>query len=202
LVKHGISQEAAEARGAGGSQHHCGHAEPPRHLQQRQQVRVADQARDDVVPRVLLLQQRGQALPERRLARAVQLEYALGGHLRRVALRRAVRDGDEVVGRVAGRVGSVEVGVEDGDGEAARVEEAGELEHRINVALVREREQQHAAVAAAVAGGRLVVSLLELGDIAIAIPYAGWQDGLVSSCPVSLAGCCRAIGSKVMNKDT
>lgn len=104
------------------------------------------------MPRVLLLQQRGQALPERRLARAVQLEYALGGHLRRVALRRAVRDGDEVVGRVAGRVGSVEVGVEDGDGEATRVEEAGELEHRVNVALVREREQQHAA---AVGGGRI-----------------------------------------------
>jgi hypothetical protein len=41
---------------------------------------------------------------------------------------------------VAGRVGAVGVGVEDGDCEAARVEEAGEMEHGAHVALVRERE--------------------------------------------------------------
>ncbi|PUZ69046.1 hypothetical protein GQ55_2G077500 [Panicum hallii var. hallii] len=63
------------------------------------------------------------------------------------------RGRDEVVGGVAGRVGRVEASVKDGDGETARVEEAGELEHGVDVALEREREEQHAA--AAVAGGRV-----------------------------------------------
>ena len=160
--EHGERREHAEAGSAAGAQHERGHAEPPRNVQERQKVGVGDEARDVVLPRCLLLrlrrrQQRGQALPERSLTGAVHGEDVLDGHLEgiRAALRRqAVGDdghGDEVVGRVAGLVGGVEVGVEDGDGEPARVEEAGELEHGVDVALVREREEQHAA--APVAGG-------------------------------------------------
>jgi hypothetical protein len=42
---------------------------------------------------------------------------------------------------MARRVRGVEVGVEDGDGEAAPVKDAGEPEHGVDVALVWEREQ-------------------------------------------------------------
>jgi hypothetical protein len=42
---------------------------------------------------------------------------------------------------VARRVRGVEVGVEDGDGEPAGVEHAGEPEHWVDVALVREWEE-------------------------------------------------------------
>jgi hypothetical protein len=48
---------------------------------------------------------------------------------------------------VARRVRGVEVGVEHGDGEATGVEEAGEPEHGVDVALVREREQKHVSAA-------------------------------------------------------
>jgi hypothetical protein len=152
VAEHGKRHEPAEARGAAGAERESRHAEPACHVHEREQVRVGDEARDLLL---LLLQQRGQALPERGLARAVHGEDVLHGHPHRV---RAVRrrpvelDGDEVVGRVLGRVRRVEVGVEDGDGEAARVEQAGELEHGVDVALVREREEEHAA---AVAGGGL-----------------------------------------------
>jgi hypothetical protein len=72
----------------------------------------------------------------------------------------AVGDGDEAVVRVAGRVRGVEVGVEDGDREAAGVEDAGQTEHGVDVALVRKREQQHvASTTYAMAGGRAAPAL-------------------------------------------
>nr|TKW31280.1 hypothetical protein SEVIR_2G095240v2 [Setaria viridis] len=156
VAEHGERREAAEAGGAAHAQRQRRHAEPPRHAQQRQQVRVGDEARDVLRPGSLPLQQGGEALSERRLARAVHGEDVVHGRLHRVrAVRRhaVVGDGDEVVGGVGGRVGRVEAGVEDGDGEAARVEEAGELEHGVDMALVREREEQHAPPPAASSGG-------------------------------------------------
>jgi hypothetical protein len=56
---------------------------------------------------------------------------------------------------MARRVRGVEVGVEDGDGEAAPVKDAGEPEHGVDVALVweREREQYHVAATMSVVGG-------------------------------------------------
>uniref|UniRef100_A0A0A9FGJ5 Uncharacterized protein n=1 Tax=Arundo donax TaxID=35708 RepID=A0A0A9FGJ5_ARUDO len=153
VAEHGERHKAAEAGGAAGAQHQRRYAKPPRGVHQRQQVRVGDEARHVALPG----QQGGEPVPERRRARAVQGEDVLDGGLHRVrgALREdpAGGDGDEVVVGVEGCVGPVEVGVEDGDGEATRVEEAGELEHGVDVSLVREREEQHAA--AAVAGGRV-----------------------------------------------
>jgi len=104
-------------------------------------VRVDDEARDGV-PGVLL-QDRGEAVPEGSLARVADPDYSrkpvLDGDRGRAG--DAVGDEDEAVVRVARRVGGVEVGVEDGDGEAAAVKDAGEPEHGVDVALVREREQ-------------------------------------------------------------
>jgi len=59
-------------------------------------------------------------------------------------------DGDEgeLVGRVARGVGGVEAGVaEDRHGEPPRMEQRGELEHRTDVALERQREQHDAPAA-------------------------------------------------------
>jgi hypothetical protein len=60
---------------------------------------------------------RGEAVPEGSLARVADPDYS----------RKPVR--------------GVKVGVEDGDGEAAPVKDAGEPELGVDVALVREREQ-------------------------------------------------------------
>jgi len=42
---------------------------------------------------------------------------------------------------------------EDGDGEAAPVKDSGETEHGVDVALGREREQEHVPAAPTVDGG-------------------------------------------------
>ena len=50
-------------------------------------------------------------------------------------------------------VGGVEAGVEDGDGEAPRVEERAEVEHRGDVALERQREEHHSPPAVLLLSG-------------------------------------------------
>jgi len=104
-------------------------------------VRVGDEARDGV-PGVLL-QDRGEAVPEASLARVADRDYLRKGVLDgdRGRAEHAVGHGHEAVVWMARRVRGVEVGVEDGDGEAAPVKDAGETEHGVDVALVWEREQ-------------------------------------------------------------
>jgi hypothetical protein len=89
-------------------------------------VCVGDEARD-VVPGVLL-EDGGEAVPEGGLARDAELQDLSDDVLDGDGYGPAVGDGDgdEAVVRVARRVRSIELGVEDGDGEAAGVEEAGE----------------------------------------------------------------------------
>ena len=59
-------------------------------------------------------------------------------------LRDGVRHVDEGEPRVARGVRRVERRVKDRDGEPPRVERAGQLQHRADVALERQREQHHA----------------------------------------------------------
>ena len=149
-----VGEEAGEAGGAAGAEHEGGHGEPPGHLDHAQEVRVGDEARDGVPG--ILGQDGGEAVPERGLARGVEradvLNDVADGDRRRAGAGHAVGDGDEAVLRVARGVRGVEVGVEDGDGEAAGAEDAGEPEHGVDVALVREREQEDVALASALAG--------------------------------------------------
>lgn len=114
---------------------------------------VGDEARHGI-PGVLV-QDGGQAVTEGRLARGVEREDVGDDVLHGDGGRsgHAVGYGHEAVLRVARRVRGVEVGVEDGDREAASVEDAGQPEHGVDMALVRQREQQHVSPATSTVAG-------------------------------------------------
>ena len=76
LAEHRVREEARKAGGATGAQRERGHGETRGHLENLQQVRVG-------VPGVLL-QDRGEAVPEASLARVADRDY----------LRKGVLDGD------------------------------------------------------------------------------------------------------------
>ena len=82
LAEHRVREEARMASSAAGAQRQRGNGQPRGHLEDRQQVRVGDEARDGV-PGVLL-QDRGEAVPEGSLARVADRDY----------LGKAVLDGD------------------------------------------------------------------------------------------------------------
>ena len=72
LEEHRVREEAGAAGGAAGAQRQRGHGELRGNLEDRQQVRVGNEARDGV-PGVLL-QDGGEAVPQPGLARGAERE--------------------------------------------------------------------------------------------------------------------------------
>ena len=160
MVKHWVSHEASEAGRARRPQHERLEADRRGGPGHGEEVGVEDDARGGG----LLL-----------LVREHRLEDASEGRrlLRLHGGVHGVEDSDDVAGRgdaggdivehghepelrAARGVRGVEGHVEHGDGEPPRVERVGQLQHRVDVALERQREKQHAAAwmpwRAAVAG--------------------------------------------------
>jgi hypothetical protein len=136
-------------RGAG-HQRERRHAELPRLRQRREPVHVRDHGRDAAPPDA------GEVLAERRGAALVQREHERRNGVGRGELRRdVVPDGhDVVVGRELHAVQRAGLGVQDGDREAAGLQDPGQAEHGVDVALVREREEERAGADAGVVARR------------------------------------------------
>lgn len=82
------------------------------------------------------------ALPEGLDAAPVQQGYELqNADAADIGLGKTVGDGPEREGGMVGRVERVEMGVEDCDGEAFRMEDLGEVKHGVYVALERQRKK-------------------------------------------------------------
>ena len=148
MVKHWVSHEASEAGRARRPQHERLEADRrggPRH---GEEVGVEDDARGGGL--LLVREHRLEDAPEGR--RLLRLHGGVHG----------VEDADDVAGRgdaggdavghghepelrTAPGVRRVEARVVHGDGEPPRVERVGQLQHRVDVALERQREHQDAA---------------------------------------------------------
>jgi hypothetical protein len=148
-----VGEHAAERGGAVCPQHERRDAQPVCRAQRRVALPVDHRARDVLAT----TEQRREGLPEGRLAGGVQgqeLRDDVGAEGRDLVGERRLVDGDEGELRVARGVGGVEAGVEDRHGEAPRMEQLGELEHRTDVALERQREQHDPPAAMLLSGHR------------------------------------------------
>jgi hypothetical protein len=146
VVEHVVGPEQTEAGRAACVQHERWQPEAGRRRLRSGERGTDDQARQ---PRPFVLLLLGQERREHvanaagRLHGGVECEDlgdAVAGHVGRDGVRHL----DEGEPRVPRRVRRVEGRVEDGYGEPARVERAGELQHRADVALERQREQRDA----------------------------------------------------------
>ena len=157
MKKHVVGEVAAKAGGAAGAEHERGDPQPGGGLLHGEEMGVDDEARDAGLPLAGgdhrgehladVGRRRGAALVLRGLHGGVHGEDDLGAATARGDVGRdAVGDLDDRELRVARRVERVEAGVEHGDAQAAAaVERAGQLQHRVGVALERQREHQHPA---------------------------------------------------------
>jgi len=146
-----VGPEQPEAGGAAGLKHERGNPEASAGVLRGGEGGVEDEARQPRCP--LLCEERRERVADvaRGLHGGVQGEElgdAAVVRRGRHGLRDDVRHGDEGdPGRVARGVRRVERRVEDGDGEPPRVQRAGEVQHRAEVALERQWAQHDASAA-------------------------------------------------------